>query len=107
MAALGPYHEQRQPHAEGHEQEMETYGERELQPRQESRIHAAIPRTPPKRRVRSGSCAAWMWKSQRGALQLSLIHISEPTRRTPISYAVFCLKKKKKNKKKKKISVYK
>src|SRR5664279_364090 len=23
-------------------------------------------------------------------LQLSLIHISEPTRRTPISYAVFC-----------------
>src|SRR5680860_1811432 len=30
---------------------------------------------------------------------LSLIHISEPTRRTPISYAVFCLKKKKKTKK--------
>src|SRR5680860_1705185 len=29
-------------------------------------------------------------------LTLSLIHISEPTRRTPISYAVFCLKKKKK-----------
>ena len=28
---------------------------------------------------------------------LSLIHISEPTRRTPISYAVFCLKKKKKH----------
>src|SRR5665647_3663715 len=28
-------------------------------------------------------------------LLLSLIHISEPTRRTPISYAVFCLKKKK------------
>src|SRR5664279_291093 len=27
--------------------------------------------------------------------RLSLIHISEPTRRTPISYAVFCLKKKK------------
>ena len=25
------------------------------------------------------------------------IHISEPTRRTPISYAVFCLKKKKKD----------
>ena len=37
-------------------------------------------------------------------VMLSLIHISEPTRRTPISYAVFCLKKKKKkiyNKKKK------
>ena len=30
---------------------------------------------------------------------LSLIHISEPTRRTPISYAVFCLKKKKQKKK--------
>ena len=30
--------------------------------------------------------------------QLSLIHISEPTRRTPISYAVFCLKKKKNTK---------
>ena len=29
-------------------------------------------------------------------VKLSLIHISEPTRRTPISYAVFCLKKKKK-----------
>src|SRR5665647_161493 len=28
-------------------------------------------------------------------MRLSLIHISEPTRRTPISYAVFCLKKKK------------
>ena len=28
---------------------------------------------------------------------LSLIHISEPTRRTPISYAVFCLKKKKRH----------
>ena len=27
------------------------------------------------------------------AYTLSLIHISEPTRRTPISYAVFCLKK--------------
>src|SRR5664279_4459513 len=32
---------------------------------------------------------------------LSLIHISEPTRRTPISYAVFCLKKKKKKNNKK------
>ena len=31
-------------------------------------------------------------------IDLSLIHISEPTRRTPISYAVFCLKKKKKQK---------
>eukprot|EP00658_Telonema_sp_P-2_P035448 TRINITY_DN2577_c0_g1_i3.p1 TRINITY_DN2577_c0_g1~~TRINITY_DN2577_c0_g1_i3.p1 ORF type:complete len:138 (+),score=35.52 TRINITY_DN2577_c0_g1_i3:37-450(+) len=31
------------------------------------------------------------------ALDLSLIHISEPTRLLSISYAVFCLKKKKKN----------
>ena len=35
-------------------------------------------------------------------LDLSLIHISEPTRQAEISYAVFCLKKKKKRKKKKK-----
>src|SRR5678809_1629634 len=33
---------------------------------------------------------------------LSLIHISEPTRQAEISYAVFCLKKKKKKKKDKK-----
>ena len=41
---------------------------------------------------------------QRSIVQyyLSLIHISEPTRRTPISYAVFCLKKKKKEKYEKK-----
>src|SRR5680860_1122925 len=32
---------------------------------------------------------------ERVVLGLSLIHISEPTRRTPISYAVFCLHKKK------------
>ena len=38
------------------------------------------------------------WKEENGySVQLlSLIHISEPTRRTPISYAVFCLKKKNK-----------
>ena len=29
-------------------------------------------------------------------MNLSLIHISEPTRQAEISYAVFCLKKKKK-----------
>ena len=33
--------------------------------------------------------------SSSGALYLSLIHISEPTRLGMISYAVFCLKKKK------------
>ena len=41
-------------------------------------------------------------KEVTAARQLSLIHISEPTRRTPISYAVFCLKKKKITDKKKK-----
>ena len=33
--------------------------------------------------------------SLKSVLELSLIHISEPTRRSYISYAVFCLKKKK------------
>ena len=33
------------------------------------------------------------------SLVLSLIHISEPTRRRGISYAVFCLKKKKRKEK--------
>src|SRR5678809_1682646 len=33
-------------------------------------------------------------KSLRAAVELSLIHISEPTRQAEISYAVFCLKKK-------------
>src|SRR5450756_2744936 len=37
---------------------------------------------------------------RRVAMQLSLIHISEPTRLGMISYAVFCLKKKKKKNKK-------
>src|SRR5678816_171455 len=36
----------------------------------------------------------------KNALDLSLIHISEPTRLLSISYAVFCLKKKKKKTKK-------
>src|SRR5665647_1454965 len=43
----------------------------------------------------------WKGHSNRDRIMermLSLIHISEPTRRTPISYAVFCLKKKKKHK---------
>ena len=35
-------------------------------------------------------------------LELSLIHISEPTRQAEISYAVFCLKKKKKKQQKQK-----
>ena len=35
-------------------------------------------------------------------VNLSLIHISEPTRQAEISYAVFCLKKKKKIEERKK-----
>ena len=30
-------------------------------------------------------------KPEKDGLFLSLIHLSEPTRRTPLSYAVFCL----------------
>src|SRR5665647_2543273 len=37
----------------------------------------------------------WFEGGKTNIILLSLIHISEPTRRTPISYAVFCLKKKK------------
>ena len=36
---------------------------------------------------------------EKGVYELSLIHISEPTRLRRISYAVFCLKKKSKKKK--------
>ena len=45
------------------------------------------------------TCTPGPWNLKmmlKAAEELSLIHISEPTRRTPISYAVFCLKKKKK-----------
>ena len=48
------------------------------------------------RSVFSGFTFDWYIKLfHNGLIMLSLIHISEPTRRTPISYAVFCLKKKK------------
>src|SRR5660398_311148 len=40
------------------------------------------------------------------ALDLSLIHISEPTRLRRISYAVFCLKKKKKKNKNRKLKIH-
>eukprot|EP00658_Telonema_sp_P-2_P061599 TRINITY_DN5028_c0_g1_i13.p1 TRINITY_DN5028_c0_g1~~TRINITY_DN5028_c0_g1_i13.p1 ORF type:complete len:204 (-),score=47.82 TRINITY_DN5028_c0_g1_i13:3-614(-) len=46
----------------------------------------------------SGS-ALFSWAEDREILNLSLIHISEPTRLLSISYAVFCLKKKKKKQK--------
>ncbi len=41
----------------------------------------------------------WTDQSGQDKYTLSLIHISEPTRRYAISYAVFCLKKKKKKNK--------
>src|SRR5665648_1180088 len=44
--------------------------------------------------------AAYRGHVGRKGNDLSLIHISEPTRLGMISYAVFCLKKKKKQKKK-------
>ena len=40
------------------------------------------------------TCGVLQHLSDHELYELSLIHISEPTRRTPISYAVFCLKKK-------------
>ena len=46
--------------------------------------------------LRKAHARAHILEGLKIALDLSLIHISEPTRRTPISYAVFCLKKKKK-----------
>src|SRR5450756_3054812 len=44
--------------------------------------------------------------SKHNILNLSLIHISEPTRLGMISYAVFCLKKKKKKNTRKKNNKY-
>ena len=46
-------------------------------------------------RFNDEACMSLMYGSLQGALSLSLIHISEPTRLGMISYAVFCLKKKK------------
>src|SRR5665213_2590252 len=46
-------------------------------------------------RVRSGQWKGHTGKVIRNVVNLSLIHISEPTRQAEISYAVFCLKKKK------------
>ena len=38
---------------------------------------------------------AGAWKGTRSGRNLSLIHLSEPTRQAEMSYAVFCLKTKK------------
>src|SRR5664279_3960147 len=60
--------------------------------------HASGWECPSRRGCTMGADRPW-WQAgvdpRPGTAQiLSLIHISEPTRRTPISYAVFCLKKK-------------
>src|SRR5664279_5932688 len=51
---------------------------------------------PPYNHNAKGQHAAFLypqkWLGVSHPINLSLIHISEPTRRTPISYAVFCLK---------------
>ena len=44
--------------------------------------------------------ARWFEVPELTQLELSLIHISEPTRQAEISYAVFCLKKKTQDKQK-------
>ena len=48
-----------------------------------------------------GSFVYKMLRKKNITLNLSLIHISEPTRQAEISYAVFCLKKKKQTNRKK------
>src|SRR5665647_2147886 len=56
-------------------------------------LHRDLHPAAPDAEIRAVKGAPEDWLQQ----YLSLIHISEPTRRTPISYAVFCLKKKKHN----------
>src|SRR5664279_4333868 len=50
--------------------------------------------TPSPRHVPDTRPIVWFRRAPNHPCRLSLVHISEPTRRTPISYAVFCLKKK-------------
>src|SRR5665647_1268109 len=54
-------------------------------------VPALIMNLPPYNAMASGLSASIT--AGMTVVYLSLIHISEPTRRTPISYAVFCLKK--------------
>src|SRR5665647_3843695 len=60
-------------------------------------VELVPPNASPPEAPRVNHRASQGWKrpltSERLVRLLSLIHISEPTRRTPISYAVFCLKK--------------
>src|SRR5664279_2945946 len=85
------------PERSGHKYQDSVYRadvcDRQFDERQQMAVLECDPREMARRRIernrneRRGS-------SDAGVLGLSLIHISEPTRRTPISYAVFCLKKK-------------
>eukprot|EP00658_Telonema_sp_P-2_P029165 TRINITY_DN22229_c0_g1_i2.p1 TRINITY_DN22229_c0_g1~~TRINITY_DN22229_c0_g1_i2.p1 ORF type:complete len:107 (-),score=33.77 TRINITY_DN22229_c0_g1_i2:58-378(-) len=58
--------------------------------------HARDPGTPTEPHIRVGWCSSKFRLEAPVGFDLSLIHISEPTRLLSISYAVFCLKKKKK-----------
>ena len=51
----------------------------------------ASPRVGLKRQIEKAAKQGYRMKTGVECEYLSLIHISEPTRRTPISYAVFCL----------------
>src|SRR5665647_3154038 len=76
-------------------------------PRAEKRLELGIAGAPPFLGADLWTAFELSWLNARGKPQvalahftvpcetpnISLIHISEPTRRTPISYAVFCLKK--------------
>src|SRR5665647_3813527 len=64
---------------------------------QAKRVIAALPNMPIAKSYVGASLLSHLMVSKyidHLPIYLSLIHISEPTRRTPISYAVFCLKKK-------------
>eukprot|EP00658_Telonema_sp_P-2_P027052 TRINITY_DN20978_c0_g1_i3.p1 TRINITY_DN20978_c0_g1~~TRINITY_DN20978_c0_g1_i3.p1 ORF type:complete len:115 (-),score=30.46 TRINITY_DN20978_c0_g1_i3:61-405(-) len=69
--------------------ECEERGDKLIQQPLESLIGPLLLRRRRRRRVHS-------LRHQHQCQDLSLIHISEPTRLLSISYAVFCLKKKKK-----------
>src|SRR5665647_1296146 len=73
LAAIGP--------EDGPQDEEEQHHDARGRDDRDDRVHDNL---------RKGRCGTG-WSRLRESL--SLIHISEPTRRTPISYAVFCLKK--------------
>src|SRR5680860_1893833 len=85
----------------------------EITPNQDAPVHEVLAMAAAQAEVQDAEDALWRLREEllaqapecvlgvldlglrsrhRQYLMLSLIHISEPTRRTPISYAVFCLK---------------